>query len=181
MHNYLQANYTTANNWRSGVEILKQIQPLARPTLAPISMTSRDDGSPGIPVTPDYPATSPAYQPQSPDYGPASPQYDARQYALQSPDYGPASPQYDARQQAPKSPEYGAVSPQYAPPSPEYGNVSGSDSPGVPYIPTPPAPPQYTEPDSYEASKDLDFGQFGGTLSDIRFHKDNNSVYSCSI
>ena len=31
-------------------------------------MTSRDDGSPGIPVTPDYPATSPAYQPQSPQY-----------------------------------------------------------------------------------------------------------------
>ena len=34
MHNYLQANYTTANNGGQ-VEILKQIQPLARPHFKP--------------------------------------------------------------------------------------------------------------------------------------------------
>ena len=91
MHNYLQANYTTANNWRSGVEILKQIQPLARPTLAPISSVSRDDGSPGFPMTPDYPATSPVYQPGSPvvpltpDYPATSPVYRSEEHTSELP------------------------------------------------------------------------------------------------
>lgn len=153
MHNYLQANFNMVNNWRSGVEILKETQPIMRPTLMIPGETTGD-----FPISPAYGNVSPTYGVDSPGYVPTSPTY------------GVNSPGY-----VPQSPTYGSDSPGYVPQSPTYG----SDSPGEQYVPTPPPQQAYDEELSAAARQDLDFSAFdqsGGEIADIKHHRDNNSV-----
>ena len=103
MHNYLQANFNSANNWRAGIEILKELQqPIIRPTL----MVPGDSSAEGV--------GSPPIGYQSPVYGSTSPQYQAN------------SPQYQAN-----SPEYQANSPGYQATSLEDGEVSDDEQASV--------------------------------------------------